>query len=87
MITATTVIDQITILEDGVIQVRKTKRAFDDDGSLLGERHHRYVLEPGDDVSTQPQRLQRITQAVWTANVISDYQAAKAARSAAAGLL
>lgn len=78
-LTSTTVIDQITILEDGVIQIRTTKRVFDDDGSILGERFHRRVLEPGEDVSTLPNRLQKITQAVWTPAVISAFQAAKAA--------
>lgn len=87
MITATTSIDQITISEDGLISIRKTKRAFDDDGSLIGEKHHRSVLEPGEDVSNQPNKIQRIAQAVWTPAVVSEYQAAKAARLAEAGLL
>lgn len=85
-ITSTTLIDQIIILEDGVIQVRQVKRAFDDDGSLLGQRFNRFILEPGDNVSAQPLRIQRITQAVWTQAVIDAYQAAKAAKIAAQGL-
>lgn len=78
-ITTETVIDQITILENGVIQIRQTKRVFDDDGSKLGERFQRSLLSPGDDVNAQPNRIQRITQAVWTPAVIAAYQAAKVA--------
>jgi hypothetical protein len=82
-ITTETVIDQITILENGIIQIRQTKRVFDDDGSKLGERFHRSVLEPGDNVSALPNRIQRIAQAVWTQAVIDAYRAARAAALAA----
>lgn len=78
-LTEKTVIDQITILEDGLIQVRRVRRVFDD-GELLAERFHRSVLEPGQDVTALPQRLQTICGAVWTQKVIDDYKAAKAAR-------
>lgn len=78
MITDTTVISHISILEDGQIQVRRTRRVLDN-GELIGERHLRFVLEPGQDVSSYPQRLQRICSAVWTPQVIADYNAAKQA--------
>jgi len=78
-ITDVTVITSINILEDGQIEVRRTRRIKDTD-EVLGERHHRFVLEPGQDISSYPQRLQRICNAVWTAQFIADYEAAKAAR-------
>jgi hypothetical protein len=77
-ITVTTTL-QITIEDNGLILVRQGKRALDDDGSLIGERFHRLSFEPGDDVSSQPQKLQRIAAAVWTPAVITAYRAAKAA--------
>lgn len=82
-ITTETVIDQIIILENGIIQIRQVKRVFDDDGSKLGERFQRSVLEPGDNVVTQPNRIQRIAQAVWTQAVIDAYRTARAVALAA----
>jgi hypothetical protein len=78
-ITKTVVIDQITIQEDGLILVRQATRVFDDDGTKIGERFFRLTLEPGVDVTSYPQRLQRIAAAVWTPAVIAAYQAARAA--------
>ena len=70
------------ILDDGQIEVRRTRVIVDDaDNSIVGERHHRQVLEPGQDVSTLPQRIQRVANVVWTPQVIADYLAAKAART------
>ena len=78
-LTKTTTYDKIEILSNGVIQVRISLKAFDDDGSFIGERYQRYVLVPGQDITNQPTRLQKICNAVWTAQVIADYQAEVAA--------
>jgi len=80
------VIDKIEILEDGVFQIREAIRVFDDDGSLIGERYNRTILVPGQDVSNWPLRLQKISNAVWTAQVIADYQAKVAAANANQGI-
>jgi hypothetical protein len=79
MTTTTTL--QITVEDNGILLIRQGKRAFDDDGSLIGERFQRTSLEPGDSVSNQPVRIQRIAQAVWTQAVIDAYLAAKAAHT------
>lgn len=79
-VTDINVISHIGILEDGQIEVRRTRRVFDGT-DILGEKHMRFVLEPGQDVSNQPLRLQRICNTVWTAQVIADYAAAKAANT------
>lgn len=78
-ITDTTVLSHIGILEDGQIQVRRTRRVFEGK-EMLGEKHFRFVLEPGQDVTVLPPRLQAVCAAVWTPQVIADYVAAKAAR-------
>jgi hypothetical protein len=75
--TSTTI--HITIEDNGLILIRVGKRAFDDDGSLIGERFNRTTLEPGTDISTQPLKIQRIANIVWTQAVIDAYNAAKAA--------
>lgn len=78
MAITTSGIDQIVIQEDGQIMIRQYKRALDDDGSIIGQRFQRTPLEPGQDVSIWPQRVQRICGVVWTPAVIAAYQAAKA---------
>lgn len=81
-ITATTTLDQIVIDEFGVILVRAVRRAFDDDGSLIGQRYLRELFEPGANVSTQPAVIRRVAQAVWTQAVIDAWIAKKAADAA-----
>lgn len=69
----------IGITDNGIIEIRRTKEVFED-GESIGERNFRYTLEPGQDLVGQPQKVQRIANAVWTPQVIADYQAAKAAQ-------
>lgn len=78
--TKQTAIDKIEILENNVVQVRQVIRAFDDDGSLIGERFNRFVLEPGDDVRAQDARVRSVCSLFWTAEVVKAYLDAKAAR-------
>ena len=62
------------ILPNQVIQVRTTT-VIEEDGVELGRSHHRHVVVPGDDVSGEVQEVQDIAAALWTAEVISAYQA------------
>lgn len=73
--TKTKVIDKIEILEDGVVQVREVTRAYDDDGSLIGERYARWTLVPGQDVSAEKPRVRKVCGDVWDAATLSAYQA------------
>lgn len=77
MVTKKLVVGKLEILEDGQIQVRKVLRAFDDDGSLIGERFDRSVLEPGQDVSKEEKRTQDVAKVVWTPQVIDDFKKTK----------
>ena len=69
------------ILDDGQIEFRKT-RVILDGVDIVGERHHRQVLEPGQDVTTFPLKIRQIANVVWTPAVVAAYEAAKAARAA-----
>lgn len=71
----------IGILDDGQIEFRKTRVIEDEDG-IVGEKHHRQVLEPGQDMSAFPAKLRAIAGVVWTPVVVAAYAAAKAAREA-----
>jgi hypothetical protein len=68
------VIDKIEILEDGMIQVRRAVRVYDD-GVLIGERYNRNAHPPTTDPATLPAKIAAIANVVWTPAVISAYRA------------
>lgn len=68
----------ITILNNGVLEVRQTVRAFDDDGSLIGERHHRGTFTPGTALTSIPAgRIRQVANLIWTQAVIDAYVASQ----------
>ena len=72
-------VDRIEVLEDGQMQIR-TATVVDEDGTELSRTFHRHVLAPGADTSGETQRVQDIAAATWTAQVVSDYEAFRAAQ-------
>jgi hypothetical protein len=62
------------ILPNQVIQIRTTT-VVEENGVELARSHHRHVVVPGDDVTGEAQEVQDIAAALWTADVISAYQA------------
>ena len=62
------------IFPDQTISIRTTT-VVEEDGVELARNHHRHVVHPGDDVSGEVQEVQDIAAALWTAEVISAYQA------------
>tara|TARA_R100000278_G_scaffold108641_1_gene85540 strand:- start:28 stop:276 length:249 start_codon:yes stop_codon:yes gene_type:complete len=62
------------ILPNQVIQIRTTT-VVEEDGVELGRKHHRHVVVPGQDVTGEPQEVQDIAAALWTADVIAAYNA------------
>ena len=62
------------ILPNQIIQIRTTT-VVEEDGVELARNHHRHVVVPGQDVSGEAQEVQDIAAALWTAEVISAYQA------------
>ena len=70
---------QFTVLPDGQIQSRKATQIWEDD-KMLAETYHREVLEPGQDVTKQPDVLKRIVDGkLWDEKIVSDYTMAKMA--------
>tara|TARA_B100001559_G_scaffold44514_1_gene33214 strand:- start:486 stop:734 length:249 start_codon:yes stop_codon:yes gene_type:complete len=61
------------ILPNKVIQVRRAD-VIKKDGVEVGRTYHRNVVVPGQDVSDQPDEVQAIAAALWTAEVIAAYQ-------------
>jgi hypothetical protein len=77
-LTKETVVDQITVTENGIVLVRETTRIMED-GNEISKQYHRTSFAPESDVSGQPQNVQDICNIAWTEEVISAYQAQVAA--------
>ena len=78
-LTETKVIDQITVTENGIVQVREATRILKD-GEQIAQTYHRTSLTPGQDLTGQPDNVVAIATAAWTAKVIAAYQAQVAAQ-------
>ena len=73
-----TVLDQITVTENGIVLYREATRIMED-GVQLSQTYHRTSLTPGQDIADQPQKVQDICNAAWTPEVIAAYEAQVAA--------
>jgi hypothetical protein len=77
-----TVIDKVETLQDGTLQIRQAE-IITKDGVEIARNFHRWVRYPGDTgAQTDPAPVPAIASAVWTAEIISAYQAAVAAQKA-----
>ena len=81
-LTKETVIDQITVTENGIVLYREATRIMED-GNQLSQTYHRTSLTPGQDLTGQPANVAAICNVAWTPEVISAYQAQIAAQEAA----
>jgi len=77
-ITKETVVDQITVTENGIVLYREATRIMED-GKELTKTYHRTSLTPGQDLTDQPQKVQDICNTAWTPEVIAAYEAQQAA--------
>jgi len=57
-----------------ILQCRRAD-IIEKDGVEVGRTYHRHVCAPGDDVSDDCEELQAVAAALWTPQVIADYQA------------
>ena len=78
-LTKTTVIDQITVTENGIVLYREATRIMED-GKQLSQTYHRSSLTPAQDLTGVPANVVAICNTVWTAEVVAAYQAAQAER-------
>ena len=84
-LTKQTVIDQITVTENGVVLYREATRIMED-GNQISQTFHRSSLTPAQDLTGIPANVVAICNAAWTAEVVAAYQAAQAAAEAARGV-
>lgn len=59
-----TVVDKVEVLESGAIQVRQAIRIIED-GEVISQKFHRYVLEPGADLGNEDPKVVAIATAAW----------------------
>jgi hypothetical protein len=78
MITKETVVDNITVTENGIVLYREATRIMED-GKELTKTYHRSSLTPGQDLTGQPEKVAAICNVAWTPEVIAAYQAAQQA--------
>lgn len=65
-------VDQITVIENGVVMIREVTRILEN-GNEISKQYHRSTFAPGSDISAQPQNVQDICNVAWTSEVISAY--------------
>lgn len=73
-LTKETVVDQITVTENGIVLYREATRIMED-GVQLSQTYHRTSLTPGQDLTGQPEKVVAICNTAWTPEVIAAYQA------------
>jgi hypothetical protein len=81
-LTKTTVVDQITVNENGTVLYREATRIMED-GNQISQTYHRSSLIPAQDLTGVPANVVAICNAAWTAEVIAAYQAAQVAAETA----
>jgi hypothetical protein len=73
-LTKETVVDQITVTENGIVLYREATRIMED-GQQLSQTYHRTSLTPAQDLTDQPANVAAICNAAWTPEVIAAYKA------------
>lgn len=75
-LTKQTVVDQVTVQENGIVLYREATRIMED-GAQLSQTYHRSSLTPGQDLTGIPANVVAICNAAWTPEVIAAYQQAQ----------
>ena len=73
-LTKSTVIDSITVTENGIVLYREATRIMED-GNELSKTYHRSSLTPAQDLTGVPANVVAICNVAWTPEVIAAYQA------------
>jgi DNA-binding transcriptional LysR family regulator len=77
-LTKETVVDQITVTENGIVLYREATRIMED-GKQLSQTYHRTSLAPEADLTGVPANVAAICNLTWTPEVIAAYKAQQAA--------
>ena len=77
LLTKTTAIDQITVVENATVFYREATCIMED-GNEISKTFHRSSLVPGQDLTDVPAQVVAICNVAWTPEVIAAYQAEQA---------
>lgn len=72
-LTKETKIDQITVTENKTVLYRQVIKILED-GKVISTSYHRSSLVPGSDISNIPLDVANVCNAVWNAQVVTDFQ-------------
>jgi DNA-binding transcriptional LysR family regulator len=78
-LTKTTVVDQITVTENGIVMYREATRIMED-GNQISQTYHRSSLTPAQDLTGVPANVVAICNVAWTPEVIAAYQTQQASQ-------
>jgi DNA-binding transcriptional LysR family regulator len=79
-LTKETVVDQITVTENGTVLYREATRIMED-GKQISQTYHRSSLAPEADLTGVPANVAAICNLTWTPEIIAAYQAQQAANA------
>ena len=80
-LTKETVVDQITVTENGIVLYREATRIIED-GKVLTQTYHRTSLTPGQDLTGHPDNVVAICNVAWTSEVVAAYETQVASQNA-----
>ena len=81
-LTKNTVVDQITVTENGIVLYREATRIMED-GNQISQTYHRSSLTPAQDLTGVPANVVAHCNTAWTVDVVAAYQAAQTERATA----
>ena len=86
MLTEEKEVDKIEVVTQyNILQVR-TATIVKKDGAEIARSFHRHIVQPGDDLTGQDSKVVAIANAVHTPEIVTAFQAKRAADLAAAGI-
>jgi hypothetical protein len=80
------VIDQITITENGIVLWRVSNRIMEN-GEMLSQAYDRNSIEPGEDTARAPAKVKAIIDVAWTPEVVQAFADAKQVAKATAPIV
>jgi hypothetical protein len=80
-LTETKLIDQITVVEHGIVLYREATRIMRG-SEVMAQTFHRTSLTPGQDLTGHPEKVVAIATAAWTPEVVAAYQTMLAEQAA-----
>ena len=68
------VLDRLEVLEEGNLQLRYATYIEENGVRIAGPIYARTSYDPGADVTSQPEVVQKVAQAVWTPELLDKWQ-------------